>query len=225
MQMNRDSAGGQSEPADNLSSVRAIERFLARTPTLLIDGEWQPAASGKTIDIINPATGLLLTRSAEGDAADIDHAVSAARRSFDARLWRGKTGAERSRILWAWADLVDANIEELSTLEVPDNGMPHTISVHVVRATAEWIRDCARLAAHIFGRNVSGAMPGTQRLHAYTSSLPVGVVGIITPWNGPIITFALKVASALAASSPFYLCRTPRQFGLTWQMRRESSVL
>lgn len=124
---------------------------------------------------------------------------SAARRSFESRIWRGKTAAVRSQILWAFADLVEANLEELRHLEILDNGMPQAFADYVVRGSAEWIRHYARLATSIFGRNVSGSVSGEQAFHAYSAHEPVGVAGLITPWNGPIITFALKVAPALAA--------------------------
>jgi acyl-CoA reductase-like NAD-dependent aldehyde dehydrogenase len=177
----------------------AAERFLDREPALFIDGAWIPAASGKSFDVLDPATGKVIMRVAEGDAADVDAAVSAARRSFTERVWRGKTGTERSLILWRYADLVEANLDELVALEVLDNGMPYVFADYVVRATAEWLRHYARLAPGVHGRNVSGSVSGAQSFHAYSAHEPVGVVGLITPWNGPIVTFALKVAPALAA--------------------------
>lgn len=176
-----------------------VSRFLDRTPTLLIDGEWRPSASGATFEVEDPATGAVIARAAQGGAADIDAAVSAARRSFDSRVWRGKTGAERSRILWDYASLIEDHLDELIELEILDNGMPYAFADFVVRGSAEWLRHFSRHAANIFGRNVSGAVSGAQHFHAYSARQPVGVVGLITPWNGPLVTFALKVAPALAA--------------------------
>ena len=176
-----------------------VTKFLAREATMLIDGVWRGAASGETFDVFDPATGTLITKVPRGGAADIDAAVAAARRTFESRIWRGKTGAERSIILWNFAELIEANVEELLQLEVLDNGMPYAFGDYCVRSSAEWLRHYARLAANIFGRNVSGSVSGSQAFHAYSASEPVGVVGLITPWNGPIVTFALKVAPALAA--------------------------
>lgn len=177
----------------------AVSKFLERTPALLIDGQWRPSLSGEVFDIENPATGAVIARAAKGGAADIDAAVQAARRSFDSRIWRDKTGAERSRILWDYASLIEEHLDELIALEILDNGMPYAFADFVVRGSAEWLRHFARHAANIFGRNVSGAVSGAQIFHAYSARQPVGVVGLITPWNGPLVTFALKVAPALAA--------------------------
>lgn len=182
-----------------LDAKASAEKFLSRAPSLYIGGRWQASATGETFDVLDPANGELIAKAARGNAADIDAAVRAARKSFESRVWRGKTGAERSQILWTYADLVEANLDELCYLEIIDNGMPYAFAEYVVRATAEWLRHYARLAPNIFGRNVSNAVSGAQTYHAYSAHEPVGVAGLITPWNGPIVTFALKVAPALAA--------------------------
>lgn len=182
-----------------IATSPAVGKFLQRKPMLLIDGKWCPSVTGEVFDVENPATGQVIAHAARGGAGDIDAAVRAARQSFESRIWRDKTGAERSRILWDYASLIEDNIDELLELEVLDNGMPYAFADYVVRASAEWLRHYARHAANIFGRNVSGSVSGSQRFHAYSASEPVGVVGLITPWNGPIVTFALKVAPALAA--------------------------
>ena len=177
-----------------------VRSFLARPPRLFIDGEWHEAVRGGTIDVIDPATGETIAISAEGASEDIDKAVAAARRSFDSGVWRGMSGAERSRIIWRFADLIDANAEELVELEVRDNGMPTAFAQYIVSISAEWFRHFARLAANVFGRNASNMISGQQdSFHAYSARQPVGVVGLITPWNGPLGLFALKVGPALAS--------------------------
>src|SRR5215470_1864175 len=90
----------------------------------LIDGKWVNATSGKTFETINPATGEVIARVAEGEAADIDKAVKAARRAFDKGPWRKMNARERGRLLYKLADLIEQNIDELAALESLDNGKP-----------------------------------------------------------------------------------------------------
>ena len=91
---------------------------------LLIDGQW--VEGGQTFDTINPATGEVLTQVVEASAAEVDHAVAAARKAFDDRNnpWRKMSASERGRLIWKLADLVEKNLEELAELETLDNGKP-----------------------------------------------------------------------------------------------------
>ncbi|MDY6949478.1 MAG: aldehyde dehydrogenase family protein [Pseudomonadota bacterium] len=176
------------------------QAFLSRKPVLFINGHWVAAKGEEEFDVIDPATEAVIAKAARGRSVDIDAAVSAARSAFERRVWRGKTGAERSAILWRYAELVEQNADELIHLEIIDNGMPYAFAEYVVKASAEWLRHFGRLAPNAFGRNVSNVVSGEARaFHAYSAFEPVGVAGLITPWNGPIVTFAMKVAPALAA--------------------------
>ena len=91
---------------------------------MLIDGKWVDSVSGKTFETINPATGEVIARVAEGDKADVDKAVKAARGAFEKGPWRKMNARERGRLLYKLADLIEENIEELARLETLDNGKP-----------------------------------------------------------------------------------------------------
>ncbi|MFV3077104.1 aldehyde dehydrogenase family protein [Niveispirillum fermenti] len=179
---------------------QAGERFLEQRHAQLIGGEWRPPATGRVLDVLDPATGEVIAQAPDGDAADIDAAVTAARAAHEGEAWRGLTSDARARILWRYADLIEANGEELAWLEVRNNGMPLGFANWAIGAGASWLRHYAGLTANIFGRNASSALSGGgQHVHAYTRRQPVGVAGLILPWNGPIGAFLIKVAPALAA--------------------------
>ena len=92
---------------------------------LFIGGKWQDSVSGKTFATTNPATGETICQVAEGDKADIDLAVKAARKAFDEGPWSKMSAAERGRLLYKLADIMEKNIEELAALESLDNGKPY----------------------------------------------------------------------------------------------------
>ena len=103
---------------------------------MLIDGEWVDAMSGRTFKTINPATGDVITEVAEGDKADVDLAVKAARRAFDNGPWSRMTARERGRLLYKLADLIEEHIDELAALETLDNGKP--ITRQPATSTCRW---------------------------------------------------------------------------------------
>src|ERR1700686_1168741 len=106
---------------------RTVEEFTATPRQLFINGQWTDAASGKTFETPNPATGETLARVAEGDAEDIDRAVRAARNAFDGP-WSRMTPSERGRIIWRIGDLILEHAQELAQLESLDNGKPFTVA-------------------------------------------------------------------------------------------------
>lgn len=180
--------------------ISRVSAFLARPHRLLIDGQWCEAESRKTFDVFDPATGKVIASTAEGGAADIDAAVRAARASFERGTWRNLSADERSKILWRFAELVDSNAEELIQLDVVNNGMTVALSTWIVRAAASWLRYYAGQTTKLFGKNASGSVSGGGvNFHAYTEVEPVGVAGLIIPWNGPVGSFVNKVAVALTA--------------------------
>lgn len=182
------------------NSNGAAAQFLARAPGLWIDGRWEPASSGEAFDVLDPATGKVIARAARGRAADIDRAVQSARRAFAVPSWRDLSADQRARLLWRFADLLEASAEELVELEVLNNGMPIGFARWGVAASAAWLRHFAGMAGRLIGRNTSAAVSGGgARFHSYTTVAPIGVVGLIIPWNGPIASFMIKVAPALAA--------------------------
>lgn len=174
--------------------------FLKRPPGLLIDNEWRASRSGRTFEVIDPATRRVIAEAAEGSAEDVDDAVAAARAAFDGGPWRTMTAAERGRIMWRFADLIDANAKELAQLEVMDNGMPMAFAEYLMSGCSSWTRYYAGMADKVLGKNASAVLSGDgMDTHAYSCSEPVGVAGLILPWNGPAGTLIIKLAPALAA--------------------------
>ena len=173
--------------------------FLQGTKLLLIDGKHVAAQSGKTFEVVNPATEEVIATLAEGDAADIALAVSAARKSFESGVWRSLPASERARIMLRFADLVEENGDELSLLETMNNGMPRAFARNSVHGGAKWLRWFGGSVTRIYGQTASSAVSAPGEFHVYTRKEPIGVVGLITPWNGPIGTFFIKVAPALAS--------------------------
>jgi len=164
---------------------------------MLIGGQWVDAQSGKTFDTYNPATGEVLARVAEGDRADIDLAVKAARKAFEDGPWPQMLPAQRSKLLWRLADLMEIHQQDLAELETLDNGKPIFYSARVdVPSAIENFRYMAGWATKLEGNSIPLSVPGAKYL-AYTVREPVGVVGAIIPWNFPLLMAAWKLAPAL----------------------------
>ena len=162
---------------------------------LLIDGKWVDAASGKTFETRNPATGELLARVAEGDAEDINRAVAAARRAFNGPWSRMKPN-ERQLLLLKLADIIDKNIEELALLDTLDMGGPISRTRNNRQRALGMLRYYAGMATSIHGETINNSLPGD--IFSYTLKEPVGVVGAIIPWNGPLTASIWKIGPALA---------------------------
>jgi phenylacetaldehyde dehydrogenase len=170
--------------------------FLERNHGHLIDGVWSDGA-GERIKVYNPATGGVIATSASGSAADIDRAVAAARQAFQKSDWAGMTPSSRGRLLWRIADLIEQNAVQLSELEFLNNGKSKTnILRGDIAGAAEVFRYYAGWSTKIYGRTAALSRPN---LHAYTLKEPIGVVGLIVPWNFPLLMAAWKLAPALAA--------------------------
>ncbi len=185
-------------------------RFLAQTARrMLIDGRWVEAASGRTFETLNPATGAVLGQVPAGDAVDVDRAVAAARRAFEAAAWRDMVPAQRARLLWKMADLIEQHIDELAELETLDQGKPVWIGRHAeIPGAIEQFRYFAGQAMRIEGTTIPTSInyqPAGKKIFAYTSREPIGVVGAIVPWNSPIVLTAMKIAPALAAGCTMVL--------------------
>src|SRR5215203_2063192 len=108
----------------------AVSDFVARDHELLIGGEWVAAADGATFDVFDPATGTVLTRAASAGPVDVDRAVAAARRAFEGP-WRKVKTAERGRLIWRLADLIEEHLDEFAQLESIDNGKPVTVAADI----------------------------------------------------------------------------------------------
>ena len=165
---------------------------------LLIDGKWVDGA--KTFDTINPATGEVLTQIAEASPADVDRAVEAARRAFEDRngAWRKLSASERGRLIWKLADLLEKNIDEFAELETLDNGKPIFESRYVdMPMVVDVLRYYAGLATKIHGETINTL----ETAFTYTLREPVGVVGMIVPWNFPLLLASWKLGPALACGN------------------------
>ena len=101
-----------------------VKAFLGAPRKMLIGGRWLEAVSGKTFPTYNPDTGEVLAQVAEGNSAEVDRAVTAARKAFEGGPWRTLTASERGRLIWKLADLVESHLEEFAQLESLDNGKP-----------------------------------------------------------------------------------------------------
>jgi len=187
---------------------RTVEEFIGVPRQLFINGQWADAASGKTFDTPNPATGETLARVAEGDAEDINRAVRAARAAFEDGPWSRMSPSERGRIIWRIGDLILEHADELAQLESLDNGKPFAVARAAdVPLAADLFHYMAGWATKIEGNTISISvpyMPGAN-FHSYTLREPLGVVGQIIPWNFPLLMAAWKLGPALATGNTVVL--------------------
>jgi acyl-CoA reductase-like NAD-dependent aldehyde dehydrogenase len=174
-------------------------KFLAQDPVpLLIDGEWLASVSGKSFATYDPSTGELLARVAEGDSADIELAVAAARRAFEGP-WARFTPAERGEVLLRLAELMERDRDTLAQLDSLDNGRPYRLTRGSdVPGNVRHFRYHAGWATKLHGETIPVSVPDRM---AYTVREPVGVCGCIIPWNYPLNMATWKVAPALAAGN------------------------
>jgi len=184
------------------STLESVSRFLQGAPKqLLIGGRWLPAKSGRTFATINPANEETLALVAEGDKADVEEAVKAARSAFETGKWPALGPHQRARYLFALAELIQAHGDELAQLITLDNGKPLLEAQAEVTRTAETFRYYAGWATKIYGET----NPSDPSLFSYTLREPVGVCGQIIPWNGPLSAISWKVAPALACGNTVIL--------------------
>jgi betaine-aldehyde dehydrogenase len=170
---------------------------MDKSKTLFLDGKWVAALSGATRDIVDPATGQVIERVAEGNAEDADLAVAAARRAFDDGPWRTTPALARARLLLRLADLLDEHADELARLETLNCGKPLRESFFDIADAANCFRYYAGLATKPTGQTYE--VP--EATQAMTVREPIGVCGQIVPWNYPLMMAAWKLAPALAAGN------------------------
>jgi aldehyde dehydrogenase (NAD+) len=163
---------------------------------LLIDGRWQPSASGKTFPTIDPATEQVICQVAEADVADVDLAVKAAHRAFEAGPWPKMDASGRGRLLNRLADLIEQHADQIAALEALDNGKPLAVAR---AADLNLVVKCYRYYAGWADKIQGKTIPIDGPYFCYTRHEPVGVVGQIIPWNFPALMQAWKWGPALAA--------------------------
>jgi len=183
--------------AENLAA-RAYAAIGGLRPQLLINGKWQAARRGGEIAVHDPATEAVIAQIAAGEADDIDLAVQAAHKAVRHGSWSRMTGSERSALLNNLADLVEQYADEIAMIEAVDTGSPYatvraadiSMAIAALRENASW------------ANKIIGDVPMTERnasAFAYMSREPVGVVGVVTPWNAPFLMALKKASAALAA--------------------------
>jgi aldehyde dehydrogenase (NAD+) len=201
------------------SHFRAITHptFLdGPTKRMLIGNQWVDSAPGKTVDSINPATAEVLATAAEGDAEDINRAVAAARRAFDGPRSRFKP-YERQVLLLKLADLAEKHFEEPSRLDTLDMGAPISRTSASRQRALGMLRYYAGMATTVHGETIENSLTGG--VFSYTLKEPVGVVGAIIPWNGPLTATIRKIGPVPATGCTVVLKPaeeaplTPLRFG------------
>jgi acyl-CoA reductase-like NAD-dependent aldehyde dehydrogenase len=169
-----------------------------KTYGLYIGGEVTGAESGATFDSINPTSGRVWATHAHAGAEDVDRAVHAAREAFDGEAWRGLSPTRRGRLMRRLADLIADRAEEIAAVEVIDNGKLYKEMLAQLRVIPEWLYYFGGLADKIEGRVIP--LDRTSVLN-YTLREPLGVVGIIVPWNSPVLLTMYSLAPAIAAGN------------------------
>ncbi|KAL4227778.1 Retinal dehydrogenase 1 [Mactra antiquata] len=162
---------------------------------IFINNEWVDSVSGRTFPTINPATTEKITLVQEGDKADVDKAVAAAKEAFKlGSPWRRMNASDRGRLLNKYADLLERDLQYICSLETLDNGKPYhtsigdlTFAIKVIRYYAGWA-----------DKNTGKTIPVDGDFFCYTRHEPVGICGQIIPWNYPMLMYSWKFAPALA---------------------------
>ena len=177
------------------AATRARKRLETR---LFIDGDYTDAADGGRFESINPADGEVVGSFAAAGQKDVDRAVAAARKAFRSGAWSRMAPRSRMEVLYRWADLIEANTEELAVLETLDMGKPVTdvisIDIPAVLATIRFMSEAVD--------KIEGSVTNTpSNVMHFVLREPLGVVGAISPWNYPMLMAAWKAAPALAAGN------------------------
>jgi len=187
---------------DSNTKWHARAQELAIEDRAFIGGRHVPAASGETFECVSPIDGRVLASVASTDTPDVDRAVAAARRAFEAGTWSRRPPRERKRVLLRFAQLIEQHAEELALLETLDMGKPISDSLAVdIPATVR----CITWYAEAIDKLYDEVAPTGHDALALITREPVGVVGAIVPWNFPLIMAAWKIGPALAAGNSFIL--------------------
>jgi aldehyde dehydrogenase (NAD+) len=177
--------------------------FLDGTPKkLLIGGQWVEALSGRTFDSVNPATGKVIAQLAEGAEEDVDRAVAAARAAFEGP-WSKFKPFDRQALMLKIADTVEKHFDELCVLETLDMGAPIARTSTYKRWIVQALRFYGGQAVALAGDTPHNSFPGD--MFSYVLRAPIGVVGGIIPWNGPMISQLWSICPTLATGCTLVL--------------------
>lgn len=161
------------------------------------DGDWTDSREGRTFEVENPATGHQICRVSEALAEDVDDAVKVARRAFEDGRWSERRGRDRARVLQRGAQLLEDRVDDFARLETLQIGRPYREMRSQLRRTPEWLEYFGAVA-----QTFEGSMPdfGGDHLN-YVVREPLGVAGLVTPWNHPLLITMKKLSAALAAGN------------------------
>ena len=189
-----------------------VAQFLSAPKKLLIGGKWVAAASGKTFQVMNPATGEVIAHAAEGDKADMEAAVIAARRAFETGAWPALTPSDRAKIIWRIGDLITKYARNSRSLSRSTTASRWRSQERPTCRSLRIFPVHGGLGTKIEGKTHPLSVlytPGVH-YHSYTRREPIGVVGQIIPWNFPLLMAAWKLAPALATGCTLVL-KVPRR--------------
>jgi aldehyde dehydrogenase (NAD+) len=196
---------------------RPIPSFITRDPKgLFIEGKWVAASSDELLDSVNPSTGKVLGKIALATEHDVNIAVAAARKALEGP-WCRFTPSERHKVLLRLAELVEREYDDLSLMDSLDMGLPVALGVYTKALLPNVYRFAGAQALAIHGETLPNSLPG--HFLTYTLKEPVGVVGAIIPWNGPMLSAAFKIAPVLATGCTLVLkcaeqaCYSPLRMG------------
>jgi 4-(gamma-glutamylamino)butanal dehydrogenase len=182
--------------------IDALRNLAIAPQALFIDGAWREAADGAVLDVISPIDGRKLTTVADAGAVDVDRAVKAARAAFENGRWAKAAPAERKRVLFRIAELIEKHALELAVLGVRDNGTEISMALKAEPGSAAGtFRYYAEAVDKVYGE----IAPTSGDILGLVHRAPVGVVGAIVPWNFPLMIGAWKIAPALAAGNSVIL--------------------
>jgi betaine-aldehyde dehydrogenase len=167
-----------------------------QTPQMVIGGRHVAAATGETFDVVSPVTGQVIARVPKGGAEDVDRAVTAAQAAFDGE-WHAWSQTRRGQTLARFATVIRDHLEELAQLESRNMGKPITSARWEIGAVANVMEYYAGAANKIMGETIPVSKPGVD----FTLREPIGVVGLIVPWNFPLMLASWKMGPALAAGN------------------------
>jgi len=169
---------------------------------IFINNEWHNSTSGTTFGSVNPCNGDVICQIQEGDKEDVNKAVVAAREAFKLNSkWRKLDASKRGELMYKLAELINRDIEYISSLETLDNGKPYEDSVFDMQGAIEVLKYYAGWCDKICGKTI----PADGGLFSYTKHEPVGVVGQIIPWNFPVPMMIWKIGPALACGCTIVL--------------------
>lgn len=169
---------------------------------MFINNEWVSSKTGKKMSVVNPATGGKITEVDEAFKEDVDAAVAAAKNAFElGSEWRKMDASARGKLLWKLSDVLERDMHYVASLETLDNGKPVNNALGDIQAVVATLRYFAGWADKTHGKTI----PADGPVFSFTREEPVGVCGLITPWNFPLLIIGNKVAPALAAGNTVVL--------------------